>query len=231
MADSDRGITYYPFVETQKKLIVNGSQMLYQYWLAYTLSFRRTLSSFLLPNDDRYFFTLKNTGNEVYCRMLHEYYNNWLKYTDALFSERLRSDEFLGSLREYQDGVIDTSRHAKKMGYFSALSLFDDYIDASLKGLSSVFESSIFVSTPYEIVQKKDDTRLLRYYNYDTQEEKEEIQKAGEKQQQLKQTLTSKRKLKYKTPLLMVYAPINRYHILDLTPEMSIVNPICFHRI
>ncbi len=71
MADRDLGITYYPFVETQKKLIVNGSQMLYQYWLAYTLSFRRTLSSFLLPNDDWYFFTLKNTGNEVYYRQLH----------------------------------------------------------------------------------------------------------------------------------------------------------------
>lgn len=75
--------------------------------------------------------------------------------TDALFSDRLRSDEFLGSLRKYQDGVIDTSRHAKKMGYFSALSILDDYIDASLKGLSSISESSIFVSTPYEIVQKK----------------------------------------------------------------------------
>jgi hypothetical protein len=44
------------------------------------------------------------------------------------------------------------------MGYFSALSLLDDYIDASLKSLSSISESSIFVSTPYEIVQKKDDT-------------------------------------------------------------------------
>ena len=224
MADRDLGITYYPFVEAQKKLIVNGSQMLYQYWLAYALTFRRTLSSYLLPNDDRFSFTLKNTGNEVYCRRPHEYYNDWLKYTDALFSDRLRSDEFLGSLRKYQGGVIDISRHAKKMCYFSALSLLDDYIDASLKGLSSISESSIFVSTPYEIVQKRDDTRLLRYYNYDTQEEKEEIQKEGEKQQQLKQTLTSKRKLKYKTPLLMVYAPINRYHILDLTPEMSIVN-------
>jgi hypothetical protein len=102
MADRDQGITYYPFIETQKKLIVNGSQILYQYWLAYTLSFRRTLSSFLLPNDDRYFFTLMNIGNEVYFRQLHEYYNDWLKYTDALFSERLRSDEFLGSLRSLE---------------------------------------------------------------------------------------------------------------------------------
>src|SRR3954452_7616337 len=111
MVDRDRGIMYYPFVETQKKLIINGSQMLYQYWLAYTLSFRRTLSSFLLPNDDRYFFTSKNTGNEVYLRRLHEYYNDWLKYTDALFRQRLKSDEFLGRLRKYQDGVIDASRH------------------------------------------------------------------------------------------------------------------------
>jgi len=100
--------------------------MLYQYWLAYTLSFRRTLSLFLLPNDDMYFFTRKNTGNEVYFRQLHEYYSNWLKYTDALFSERLRSDEFLASLRKCQDGVIDASRQAKKMGYFPALSLLDD---------------------------------------------------------------------------------------------------------
>ncbi len=49
--------------------------------------------------------------------------------------------------------------------------------------------------TPYDIVQKMDKTRLLHY-----------------------KPITEKQ---YKTPLLISYALINRYHILDIQPEKS----------
>jgi polyhydroxyalkanoate synthase len=197
MTDNNLEGPYWQYTDTLKKLIVSGTQMLSEYQIAYTLSFSGML--LLLSNGDRYYLTSKNMEKDAY--------NDWLKYTDAQFSEHLQSSKFLDSLQKYQEAIIDANTYAKKMGYFPALSLLDDYIDNSLKTLSSESESSIFLSTPYEVMQKNDDTRLLRY-----QEEYK------------RQTFTSKRKFKYKTPLLMVYAPINRYHILDLTPDRSIVN-------
>ena len=49
--------------------------------------------------------------------------------------------------------------------------------------------------TPHDVVQEMDKTRLLHY-----------------------RSLTDKQ---HKTPLLIVYALINRYHILDIHPEKS----------
>jgi poly(3-hydroxyalkanoate) synthetase len=64
----------------------------------------------------------------------------------------------------------------------------------------------------------------LRYYYYHKAYQDKEKDGKQEQEPQPEENLGSNGKLKYKTPLLMVYAPINRYHILDLTPDRSIVN-------
>jgi hypothetical protein len=203
----------YSFVESQRRLIVNGMRMLSEYWLAYTSSFgRASLFPLLLSNEQNYYFSPKNIENGTYYNQLN---------TDAQFSKHLRSSIFLDSFQRYVDELIDANRYAKKIGYLPPLSLLDDYIDNLLKSLSSI-ESAIFFSTPCEIVLRKDDTRLLRYYYY----HKAHQDGKQEQEQQPEEDLGSNGKLKYKTPLLMVYAPINRYHILDLTPDRSIVNHI-----
>src|SRR5919202_1116779 len=197
MTDNNIGVSYCQYADTMKKLIVSGTQMLSEYQLAYNLSFSRALLlPILLSKEDRCYLSSNNREKDAYYHHQPDYYNDWLKYTDAQFSEHLQSSKFLDSLQKYQEGIIDANRYAKKMGYISALCLLDEYIDNSLKSLFSVSESSIFLSTPYEVIQKKDDTRLLRYYNAEEEQEKE-------KNQQLQQTFTSKRKFKYKTPLLM----------------------------
>jgi polyhydroxyalkanoate synthase len=209
MTDSNLTIhhSYSSFVDALKQLIVNGTQMLSEYWLAYTFSFNRVLlSSSLLANNDMYYKF--NRGE--YDR---HHYNDWIRYTDVQLHTRLSSDRFLDSLRKYVEAIVVINKNV----HYSALSLFDDYIDNTLNNiLSSVSESPIFLSTNYEVVQKKDDTRLLRYYQ--PQEQQRQQQEQEEQQQERKY------KYKYNTPLLMVYAPINRYHILDLTPDRSIVN-------
>ena len=95
--------------------------------------------------------------------------------------QHLRSDEFLNSFQKYLDGIIDINTYAKRMGYFPALSLLDDYIDNSLKSLSTASKSSIFLSKPYEIIQENDDTRLLRYYYYQAEKGKQEEEQEDDK--------------------------------------------------
>ena len=151
MSDNNLAVPYCQYADTLKKLIVSGTQMLSEYQIAYTLSFSRMLLlPLLLTKGDRYYFTSKNREKDAY----YYQYNDWLKFTDAQFSECLQSGRFLDSLQKYQEGIIDANTYAKKMGYFPALSLLDDFIDNSLKTMSSVSESSIFLSTPYEVIQK-----------------------------------------------------------------------------
>lgn len=214
----------YSFVDTQRRLIVNGMRMLSEYWLAYTSSFgRASLFPLLLSNEQNYYFSPKNIENDTYYNQLIYHYAGWLKYTDAQFTKHLRSNIFLESFQRYVDELIDANRYVKKIGYLSPLSLLDDCIDNLLKTLSSI-ESAIFFSTPHEIVHRKDDTRLLRYYYYHKAHKDKEKDGKQEQELQPEEDLDSDGKLEYKTPLLMVYAPINRYHILDLTPDRSIVN-------
>jgi hypothetical protein len=168
----------YSYVDALKQLIVNSTQMLSEYWLTYASCFNMVPLSSLSTNYGIYYTF--NRGEDD--RPRNSYYNHWLRYTDAQFSKQLRSDKFLHSFRKYVEAIIVVNRYANKNARYSALSLFDDYIDNTLNNiLSFVSNSSIFVSTPYEVVQENDDTRLLRYY-YQTRQEKQEEEDEDEKQ-------------------------------------------------
>ena len=122
-------------------------------------------------------------------------YYDWLRTTDKDFSEQLRSEQFINILNEYVENCIDLHAAMRRMGY--PVFMINDFIEQYLRA-SMVFSNapSKLYETPHEIVRKKDDTRLLRYHSSS----------------------------KYKTPLLIVYAPINRYHIMDMNADRSIVN-------
>ncbi len=55
--------------------------------------------------------------------------------------------------------------------------------------------------TPYEVIHRMDDVRLLHYYN----------------------TRRNGAGVKYRVPLVIVYAPVNSYHIMDIRRGTSIV--------
>lgn len=57
MTDSNLNIhhSYSSSLDALKQLIVNGTQMLSEYWLAYASSFNRLLLSSLLANNDTYY--------------------------------------------------------------------------------------------------------------------------------------------------------------------------------
>jgi hypothetical protein len=101
----------YSFVDAQRRLIVNGMQMLSEYWLAYTSSFgRASLFPLLLSNEQKYYFSPKNIENNTYYNKLIYHYDDWLKYTDAQFSKHLGSSIFLDSFQRYVDELIDANR-------------------------------------------------------------------------------------------------------------------------
>lgn len=126
---------------------------------------------------------------------LTKMYDDWLTIIDSEFDKHRRSKQFVNTLNEYVENGADLHSAMERMSY--PVAIIYEFFDRYFRA-SMVF-SNIPVElneTPHEVVRKKNDTRLLHYYSSP----------------------------KYKTPLLIVYAPINRYYIMDLNTDRSIVS-------
>ena len=85
--------------------------------------------------------------------------------------------------------------------------------------------------TAYNVVLQVDTFRLLNYNNQsDNKFQKSEL-KINSQQQQQKINQDNVPPSLQLTPLLIVYAPINRYHVLDINKKEEYCKAISFKRI
>jgi len=131
------------------------------------------------------------------------YYNNgttyaWINQSTLESNRYLNSASFSDSFNEFMKSVMNLHPMSKSISYPAAAmnSLLDKYNAEVTRGLLEMQE------TPHEVVYRMDDVRLLHYY-------------------QIGNNNTDA--IKYSTPLVIVYAPVNSYHIMDIRRERSIV--------
>lgn len=139
---------------------------------------------------------------------------DWIKITNIESNNQFKSQQFLQSLNEYVNGLsrsfrfLTGSTNNSNNLYLEPAYFFNIETRRYLSILSE--SQSSFHETPYSVVERWEDTRLLHY----TPEYPASIVSSHDS------TTTN---TKYLTPLLIVYAPINRYHIMDLNRGRSIV--------
>jgi polyhydroxyalkanoate synthase len=128
---------------------------------------------------------------------LNEPSYGWSNQSNLESNRYLKSDSFLESFNEYMKSVINLHSMTKSVSYPAAAtnSLLDKYGAEVIRGFLEMQE------TPHEVVYRIDDVRLLHYY-------------------QLGNNVAS---MKYSTPVVIVYAPVNSYHIMDIRRGRSIV--------
>ena len=128
---------------------------------------------------------------------LNEPSYGWINQSNLESNKYLKSDSFLDSFSEYMKSVINLHSMTKSVSYPAAAtnSLLDKYNAEVLRGFLEMQE------TPHEVVYRMDDVRLLHYY----------------------QLGNNGAAMKYSTPLVIVYAPVNSYHIMDIRRGRSIV--------
>ena len=128
---------------------------------------------------------------------LNEPSYGWINQSNLESNRYLKSDSFLESFNEYMKSVINLHSMTKSVSYPAAAtnSLLDKYNAEVLRGFLEMQE------TPHEVVYRMDDVRLLHYY----------------------QLGNNGAAMKYSTPLVIVYAPVNSYHIMDIRRGRSIV--------
>lgn len=126
-------------------------------------------------------------------------YNKWLKNVDEQLEVELKSEQFTSLLSRYTQSLLELRTFFRNAGFpVDYLDrLFDWFVRSHLVFSLIPKESHL---APFDVVYRKGKTRLLHYRGHGSQ------------------TSTVK-----KQPLLIVYAPINTFHILDLNPKRSVV--------
>lgn len=134
---------------------------------------------------------------------IEAFYNAWLKIMDKEFDKELKSMSFTSLLSKYIDSIVDLHSLYRRTGFPV------DYVDwmfySYMQNMMSLATSSTLKESklsPHDVIYLKGKSRLLHYH--------------GIKEKEVEQEKNSK-------PLLIIYAPINRFHIMDLNPKRSVV--------
>ncbi len=125
------------------------------------------------------------------------FYEKWLQITDAELETGLRSGVFTSVLSEFVNAHIELRRVMREAGYPVLYFgwLFDSYV-RSFMIFASLPKDYDFAS--FDVVYSKGRTRLLHYHSLDSSKESNK-------------------------PLLLIYAPINKFHIMDINKDRSVV--------
>jgi polyhydroxyalkanoate synthase len=132
-------------------------------------------------------------------------YEAWIKLVDKELQKELKSEYFLSLLSDYTNSLIELHFAYRRAGY--PVDYFDrmaDYYKRTFRIPSSIPKELNLA--PYDLVYTKGKVRLLHYRSHVGN-------KAGEGRD-LQQP---------SPPLLIVYAPINQFHVLDLNLRRSVV--------
>jgi polyhydroxyalkanoate synthase len=126
-------------------------------------------------------------------------YQNWLKNSDVHLGDLLKSKEFVSSLSKYLTLSIDVHKALRNIGY--PIHYFDALFEVYVRNMylaSSVQKD--FELTPFDIEYTSGNIRLLHYHKENNDKDS--------------------------SPLLIIYAQINRFHIMDIHPSRSVVKSL-----
>ena len=130
------------------------------------------------------------------------FYERWISQMDKKLDEELRSENFLEILSNF---LLSLSHVIKDLKYFGLDKLIEEIISFNLNKF--ILDNLIFIHnidrnkqnvSNYKIIGKINNTELINFID------------ENHKTNDLK-------------PVLLVYAQINRFNIMDLTPEKSVV--------
>jgi polyhydroxyalkanoate synthase subunit PhaC len=133
--------------------------------------------------------------------VIEAFYNAWLEIMDKEFDKELKSASFTSLLSKYIHSFIDLHSLYRRTGF--PVDYLDWVFNSYIQIMMSLATSSILKESklsPHDVIHLKGKTRLLHYHGIK--------EKEGEKNAK---------------PLLIIYAPINRFHIMDLNPKRSII--------
>ncbi len=138
--------------------------------------------------------TVKETRGIIDSKSIYE---SWLHNLDRTYEKELKSKRFTSILSNYVDSLIDFRKSCRKFGIpVNEIDQFTYDIRKHVFGFPSAKEiENDPNSTPSEVIYSKKKIELIHYLNENSNA----------------------------VPVILVYAQINRFNIMDLMPEKSVV--------
>lgn len=142
------------------------------------------------------------------------FYSSWLRNVDDELKNELKSDSFAELLSKYIQDLLNLRSEFKKAGY--PMDYLDRLFELFKQGQSAFFFQTAKESNlaPFDVAYRKDKSRLL-HYRYEDKAEGSNFGADSDTKKKVRK--------RQPQPLLIIYAPINTFHILDLNPRKSVV--------
>lgn len=191
--------------------LASRANMALDYHLAYSSAFLRFAFGEIEDKLDKG-SALNETAKAV---NFYQYIPNWAAVSDQELHKHLKSSAFNASLVDYVDSVLEFNRLTNGM-YFYTLSAFVSGLDKYGGGIIGAFLEAQQV--PHTVVLEVDDVRLLHYINIENNGSLFSSSLPSNSP-----NILSSFKKDTNTPLLVIYAPVNRYHILDIRKGRSVI--------
>ena len=176
-----------------------------------------------------YFKTFEeNLQNEPTDTTTKSFYKSWMKLVDREIDKELKSDSFKSLLADYTNSIIKLRGLYREIGY--PVDYFDSVLDTFRREYMHLLSlSKDYKLSKFEVINKNRKTRLLHYsdINIDVHN-KNNCNSNSDRNEERNSSISRKRQ---QQPLLIVYAPINRFHIMDLNPKTSVVRSLLSHGI
>jgi polyhydroxyalkanoate synthase len=143
----------------------------------------------------------KSNGN-IITKSAETFYDDWLRLLDKELDIKLKSSSFTSLLSRYVNLLVELRAILREAGYpvYYIGWLFDSFV-RNIMVFASIEKD--FDLAPYDIMSVKAKTRLLHYHN-----------NIGAKDEDKRHTL------------LIICAPINRFHIMDISQDRSVVKSL-----
>lgn len=196
---------------------LNGVRLMNDYQMIYGKAFKRTLDE----EREEGIEAAMGGGSKgtIAPNMAESMYNRWLKNSDDELDAELNSEHFTQLLANYTKALVDLRSFMRKAGYpVSYLDrMFDFYVRSHM--VFSLIPKEYHLA-PFDVAHRKGKTRLLHYR---APEVASHTLAAHATVSTVEGVSRDASQISRKQPLLIIYAPINTFHILDLNPRRSVV--------
>ena len=175
---------------------ITNVDIMSKYNSTYNKAFQQALKTGYKDNEDKHYNKFDTYNLSTYDKI----YQDWLKNSDNQLDDLLKSKEFVSLLSNSLTLNIDIHKALRNIGYHTHY--FDALFESCVRNmyLASSMQKD-FELTPFDIEYTSGNTRLLHYHNEN--KNKNDL-----------------------SPLLIIYAQINRFHIMDIHPSRSVVKSL-----
>ena len=149
----------------------------------------------------------KGNSNGITRRSAETTYDEWLTLCDRNLDNELKSSRFTSLLSQYVNLLVELRTTLRESGYpvYYYGWLFDSFV-RNMMVFGSIEKD--FDLTPFDTISVRGKTRLLHYKS-------------------INKNIESKDRREARThSILIIYAPINRFHIMDISQDRSVVKKL-----